>query len=357
MSEVIQFDDKIKMPTPQVTVVIVTWNSMRYIFDCFESLLHQSFRDFSIIVVDNGSDDGTVEFIRVNYPTVSILQNFKNLGFAKAYNQGIKFAQSPYVLIMNDDVILTENYLQELMVFLQSHPQGASFGGKLLKLYTGDMSPAEHAGGLKEFIKSDNIDSAGLKVFKTGRVINRGEYQKDTGQFDRAEEVFGLSGACVLFNKEALGETKIRNEYFDEDFFAYKEDIDLAWRLRLYGWQNWYVPQAVAYHHRRLGGSVGSSSFIIASHRRKLPKLLRYYSFKNHHLMLVKNSFWPNLLLYSPYILWYEIRMFGYVILLEPFQIKSILKFFEQLPNALIKRKVIMAHCKIAVKEIRKWFK
>lgn len=349
--------EKMQDSLPKVTIVIVTWNSMRYLFDCFESLVHQSFRDFSVIVVDNGSDDGTVEFIRTHYPTVFILQNFKNLGFAKAYNQGIKLTKSPYILVMNDDVVLTENYLKDLVSFAENKPQGGSFGGKLLKLYTSDVNPSERAGGLKVLIKSDKIDSAGLKIFKTRRVINRGEYQKDEGQFDMTEEVFGLSGACVLFNKTALEEVKIRDEYFDQDFFAYKEDIDLAWRLRLYGWQNWYVPRALAYHHRRLGGAEKSTSFGIAAHHKKLPKLLRYYSFKNHHLMLVKNSLAKNLLFHFFYILLYEIKMFGYVLILEPFQIKSVIKFFEQLPKALIKRRVIMAHRKVSAREMRRWFK
>ncbi|MBU1165112.1 glycosyltransferase family 2 protein [Patescibacteria group bacterium] len=342
---------------PKVAVVIVTWNSMRYLFDSFESLVHQSYRDFSVIVIDNGSDDGTVEFIRTHYPTVFVLQNFKNLGFAKAYNQGIKLSKSPYILAMNDDVVLTEDFLSEIVYFAQNKPQGGSFGGKLLKLYTSEMNPAEKEGGQKELVKSDKIDAAGLKIFKTRRVINRGEYQTDKGQFDRAEEVFGLSGACTLFSREALNDVVIRKEYFDEDFFAYKEDIDLAWRMRLYGWQNWYVPTAVAYHHRRLGGSKKSSSVGIASHHKKLPKVLRYYSFKNHHLMLVKNSIPKNLFVHSLYILWYELKMFGYALILEPFQIKSIIKFFKQLPKTLIKRRVIMGHRKVSAKDIRKWFR
>jgi len=342
---------------PEVAVVIVTWNSMRYLFDCFESLLHQSFRDFSVIVIDNGSDDGTVEFIRTHYPTVFVLQNFKNLGFAKSNNQGIKLARSPYILIMNHDVVLTENYIKELVSFAKTKPQGGSFGGKLYKLYIEEINPAEKEGGLKELIKSDKIDSAGLRIYKTRRVINRGEYQKDNGQFNRAKEVFGLTGACVLYSREALDDVKLRDEFFDQDFFAYKEDIDLAWRLRLYGWENWYAPTAVAYHHRRLSGTKKGSNMGIAKHHRKLPKMLRFYSFKNHHLMLVKNSITKNVIIHFFYILWYEIKMFGYILIFEPFQIKSIIKFFKQLPNALLKRRVIMAHSKISAGEMRKWFK
>ncbi|RJQ30530.1 glycosyltransferase family 2 protein [Candidatus Parcubacteria bacterium] len=342
---------------PEVSVIIVTWNSMRYIFDCFESLIHQTFRDFSVTVIDNGSYDGTVEFIRTHYPNIYILQNFKNLGFSRAYNQGIRLSSSPYVLVMNDDVVLNENFLFELVGFARMHVKAGSLGGKMLKLYTGEINVSERAGGLKELIKTDKIDSAGLKIYKSRRVINRGEHQQDVGQFDRTEEVFGISGACVLFRKEALEDIKIKDEYFDQDFFAYKEDIDIAWRLRLYGWENYYVPAAVGYHHRRLGGSAKSDSWALARHRQKLPRLLRHYSFRNHHLMLVKNLLLVNVFRHLIYIGWYEIKLLCYVIFFEPFLIKSLLSFFRQLPNALLKRNVIMGHRKISPQQIRIWFK
>jgi len=108
----------------KVSIQIITWNSLRFIFDCLESLMRQSYRDFSILIIDNGSDDGTVEFIRSQYPTVSVLQNFKNLGFAKANNQGIQLAKGDYVLVMNPDVILDNDFLQQLVIFADQHLLG-----------------------------------------------------------------------------------------------------------------------------------------------------------------------------------------------------------------------------------------
>lgn len=341
----------------KVSVQIVTWNSMRYIFDCLESLMHQSFRDFSILVIDNASDDGTVEFLRTHYPNISILQNFKNLGYCKANNQGIKLAKTEYVLVMNADVVLTENFLEKLVNFADNHFQGGSFGGKLLKLYTAEINPAEAEGGMREMIKSDVIDSTSLQIYKNRFVANRGEGQKDIGQYDRAEEVFGISGACVLYRRQALEEVKIKEDYFDSDFFVYKEDIDLAWRLRLYGWQAYYLPEAVVYHHRRFSRDLGRSWRKLIKSRRKVSRLLRSLSFKNQHLVLVKNDQPINLLLHFFPFVFREFKILVYGLIFEPFLWKRVIEFFRQLPCALFKRRIIMAHRKVSTQEIRKWMK
>ncbi|MFA5022000.1 MAG: glycosyltransferase family 2 protein [Patescibacteria group bacterium] len=339
----------------KVSIQIVTWNSMNYIFDCLESLMRQSFRDFSILVIDNGSDDGTVEFIRSNYPTVSVLQNFKNLGFCKANNQGIHLAKSEYVLVANPDVVLSQDFLQNLVTFADKNSGGGSFGGKVLKIYSEAFNTDEEL-GLREIIKSDIIDSTGLEIFKSRRIIDRGEGSKDEGQYDRTEEVFGNTGACVLYRKSALQDIMIKNEFFDQDFFAYKEDIDLAWRLRLYGWQCWYYPLAICYHHRQFPGA-GDSFRKNFRHRRQVSKMLRSFSLRNYHLLLVKNDQLANMIVALPWFLFRELKVILYALVLEPFQYRSIKEFFQLLPSALVKRKVIMAHRKISAKEMRKWFK
>jgi len=340
----------------KVSIQIVTWNSMRYIMDCLESLMRQTFRDFSIMIIDNGSDDGTVEFIRSQYPTVSVLQNFRNLGFCKANNQGIHLAKTDYVLLLNPDVILEENFLQRIINFADQHPEGGSFGGKVLRLRTEAIDDADQS-GLREAVKSDIIDSAGLKIFKSRYAVDLGQGEKDKGQYDRTKEVFGISGACVLYRKSALNEIMIKNEFFDQDFFAYKEDIDLAWRLRLYGFACWYFPEAVCYHHRRLMSQEGKNVKDLFIHRRDISKMLRSLSFRNHHLMLFKNDQLINFLLHLPWILFREIKVLFYVLFFEPFQYRNIIGIFRLLPSIFIKRRVIMAHKKVSPSEIRKWFK
>lgn len=329
---------------------------MRYIMDCLESLMRQDFRDFSILVIDNGSDDGTVKFIRSYYPTVSILENFRNLGYSKANNQGIQLAKGDYVLVLNPDVILSENFLQEMVDFAEKHPEAGSFGGKVLKFYTENIDKNDEF-GLSEFVKSDVFDSTGLMIYKNRKVVDRGQNQKDLGQFNRSEEVFGISGNCVLYRSSALADIMIKNEFFDQDFFAYKEDIDLAWRLRLYGWTCWYNHKAVCYHHRTLGSFENMNIGKAFKHRLGVSKILRSLSFKNQHLMLFKNDQFSNVVVHLPFILSREIKIILYALIFEPFQYATIIKFFKLLPNTLLKRRIIMAHKKVSAKDMRKWFK
>ncbi|NUM25421.1 MAG: glycosyltransferase family 2 protein [Candidatus Buchananbacteria bacterium] len=339
----------------KISIQIVTWNSMRYIFDCLESLMRQNFRDFSVMVIDNGSDDGTVEFVRSNYPTVSILQNFKNFGFSKANNQGIQLSKSEYVLVMNPDVVLADNFLQTIINFAEAHPEAGSFGGKILKMSTEAYDENDQE-GLRETVKSNVIDSTGLLVFKSRKVINRGEGQKDQGQFDRTEEVFGLTGACVLYRRTALDEVMVKNEYFDNDFFAYKEDIDLAWRLRLYGFSSWYVPSAICYHHRRLSVTTEHAIKKVMQSRKAVSKMLRQYSFRNHHLMILKNDQWLNIFLALPWFVGREMRIVFYALFFEHFQLKSFVEFFRLAPKMFLKRRITMSHKKVQPREIRRWF-
>jgi glycosyltransferase involved in cell wall biosynthesis len=152
-----------------VSIIIVTWNSMDYIPDCLRSLKNQTFEDFSVTVIDNGSTDGVVHFLRTEYPNVSVLENFKNIGFSKANNKGIQISRSPYVLIMNPDVILDPTCLKHLYEVAEEKTDSASFGPKLLRLFQKDLDPSEHLGGLKTLEKSTVIDSAGLLMSKRER--------------------------------------------------------------------------------------------------------------------------------------------------------------------------------------------
>lgn len=342
---------------PKVSVQIVTWNSERYLFNCLDSLSRQTMTDFSVLVIDNGSQDGSVRFVRSHYPTASVLENFKNLGFAKANDQGIIMAKGEYVLVMNPDVMLDNDFLRRLVTFADQHPEGASFTGKTLKLFGQTTSVDDTDSQIQQVIKSQEIDSAGLEMFKSRKAINRGEGMYDDGQFDQAQEVFGASGSCVLYRRTALEDVKLYGEYFDHDFFAYKEDIDLAWRLRLAGWSAWYNPQAVCYHHRRFANLERRGKLKAWGGRRHVSKMLRRASFKNQQLMLVKNEQLINVVLGLPQLLAREIGLITYTLVFEPFQWRSLGVLFSQLPNAWRKRKAIMAQAKAQPREIRKWFK
>lgn len=327
------------MSTPLLTIIIVTWNSLKYLPFCLESIYKQTFRDFSVIIIDNGSTDGTIEFVKQEYPMVTLLRNPKNLGFCHANNQGIKLAKSEYVLLCNPDIILERGFLEAAMKTIRSDDKIASVGEKLLKA-TWDTEE------LPKPVKTDIIDSCGLKMLKSHQVIEIGADEKDEGQHSAQKEIFGVSGALMLIRREGLEDIQYQEEYFDENFFSYKEDVDLAWRLRLAGYKAIYEPKARAYHFRGVSRDI---------RRQERSKFVNQLSYKNHWLMIVKNQTLVNLILYFPFIFFYELGKLIYILFFEPSTFGGLYKFFVQLGQTLDKRKFVMLRRRVDSREIRKW--
>lgn len=323
-------------PHCKVSISLVTWHSREYLPECLESISKQTFTDYSIIVVDNASNDGSVEYIQKNYPQIKIIQNKKNHGYSKAHNQAIQTTKSDYVLCLNPDIILTSDYLAKLVGKMEDNQRIGSIAGKLYRL----EGPAD----LNKQPDSVTIDSTGLQIFKSRKVVNRGEGAIDKGQFDQPQDVFGHSGALVLYRRQALVDCAVEDEYFDEDFFAYKEDVDLAWRLSLRNWRISYEPAAIAWHKRRRQA------------KQRKNKKVNYYSYRNHLWLLVKNEvpdlFWSNFLS----IALYELSKFFYILFFEWSTLPALADFFKLLPKMRKKRKVIMSRRSATSQEFRKWF-
>lgn len=317
----------------KVSVQIVTYNSAKDIVNCLKGVFEQTHPDLEVLVIDNASLDRTVELISANFPQVNIIENQANIGFAPAHNQGFKIAVGDYVLVLNPDIALTQNYIEELAKAMEQEPQAGMVTGKLLR-----MTP--------EGKPTNIIDSTGLIIYKNRRVVDRGQGEEDQGDYQKAEFIFGASGAAPLYRKTMLEDTAVNGEYFDESFFAYKEDVDLSWRAQLLGWKCQYLPKAVAYHGR--GWSPGK--------RKKIPAFLRLHSLKNRYLTLVKNDELVNLLPHLPQLLWYELKVFGYLLFREPETLKVYREFFRLLPAAMQKRRIIMSKRRINSQTIKQWY-
>lgn len=318
---------------PKVSIHIVMWNSRQYLPFCLRSIEQQSIRDFSLLVVDNNSSDGSVQYIKETAPQVKVFQNRQNLGFARAHNQAIRITQSPYILILNPDIVLTPTFIEKTLYQLEKRPKIGSTSGKLLKYY---FEPEE----LKEPVLSKVIDAAGLRVLRSRRTFNRGEGEIDKGQYDQEQAVFGFSGAAVLYRRAALDEVMVNNEIFDEDFFVYKEDVDLAWRLQRRGWEAYYVPEALAYHHRGVAGDTQNDIKVIKQ-RKHHSRFVNGYSYSNHLSMLVKNEAISTWLLDFPWIITYELKKLLYLFFFEFSTLGSLKRFIRQLPKMREKRKLI----------------
>ncbi|MBT4209853.1 MAG: glycosyltransferase family 2 protein [Candidatus Komeilibacteria bacterium] len=326
---------------PTVTISLLTWNGQKYLPWLLKSLSKQSFKDWELLVLDNASTDKSVDIIREYYPKARIVHQKQNIGFAKGHNLLINWSNSDYILVLNQDLILEPNYIRELVDFLQQNTKVASCSGKLMYW------------NFKAGLKTKTIDSYGFKIDKKREVTDR--YQGRSEIKIDNEEVFGLSATATLYRRKALeiiaGQAKANHfQYFDEDFFAYKEDIDLAWRLRLFAWENWLVTTTKAYHHR----SVSKGKDLKES--RKTRGFANKLSYRNHLMLLYKNSFYKNLFKDFLAIKWYEFKKFVYLLLFERSTLVGVKEYFANIPSLAKKRKYIMRHRKVNADEIYKWF-
>lgn len=213
---------------PRVSVIVVNYNGKGYLEGCLISLAKQTYPNYEIVLVDNASSDGSIEWAARHLPQAKILRNPHNLGFAAANNQAIASTQSEFVALLNNDVEVEPTWLEELTRGAELSPCIGMCASKILFYH-----------------HRDRIDSAGIEVDLAGIAWNRANGARDEGGQEVQEEVFGSSAAAALYRRVMLEEIGL----FDTDFFAYLEDADLAWRARLAGWRCIYVPRARVYHH------------------------------------------------------------------------------------------------------------
>lgn len=305
---------------PVFSIIIVSWNSAAFMERCLQHLRAQSFDQFEIILVDNASADRTVElaqnFCRSHDLRLLLIQNTSNLGYAVANNKGIAVAQGDLILLLNTDAFLPPDFLTQIYEQAKLHPEYGSYTPKILRDYDHKI-----------------IDSTGLFVTKAGKSHDRGFDEIDIGQYAQSEQVFAPCGAIALYRKAALEKVKWgADEYFDANFFVYYEDTDLGWRLQRAGYQCLYLPQIIGYHVR--GGSVGRKVSIFQK-----SVAMQRHTIKNRYLMLLKNLSLRQLILQLPFLLWFELKMWGYI-LLKQRQLASVLVDVWKLgPETLHKRK------------------
>ena len=337
-----------------VSVNIINFNNKETIIPAIKSAISQTYKNIEILIMDNNSKDGSLEmikkFIKANSSVpIKLIENKENLGFAKAHNLGIKICNGEFILCLNSDAILTPKYIENA-IKLFSDPKVGAVQGKLLKYDFSKNKP-------KKINNYNIIDTTGLVMLKNRRIINRGQGKPDKNQYQKIEEIFGPDGAAPIYRKSTLEDVAINDQYFDEDFFCYKEDVDLAWRMKLFGWKTIYCPFCVAFHSRGAGESAKTSYINIIKERRKIKSLPKYWSFKNQRLMQIKNELPLLFLKHFPYWVIKEIGSWLYILFFETYTLKAIKELIFQFPNALKKRQIIMKNKRVNWREMEKWFK
>lgn len=318
-----------------VSVLIVTWNSSQYLERCFASLDEQDFGNLEVIVVDNASTDDTREGLRKVEAKWRVIYNDRNVGFAAGQNQAIRESAGEWVLCLNADVVLSRNFVAELVAAAERRREVGTICGKLLRWDLG----SDHD-------KTDVIDSTGIYFTPNMRHLDRGAEERDFGQFDRVQYVFGATGAAAMFRRDFIADVSVEGEFFDEDFFSFREDADLAWRGQLFGWKCLYTPAAVAWHARR----------VTPERRQDLPLVVNWHSVKNRFLMRGKNaSGWLCRRLFLP-VAWRDIMTVGYSLVRDRRMLSAIAYPWQIRERIRRKRAIIQSRRRVSDQDLLWWF-
>lgn len=252
----------------EISVIIPNYNGIAYLDGVLSSLERQTFTDFEVILVDNGSTDGSASFAAFSYPWVHVIQLSDNFGFSRAVNEGIRASRAPYVLLLNNDTEAAEDFLENMYAAICRRKKAFSCGAKMV-----------------QFFDRDRLDDAGNFYNALGWAFARGKGRSVQG-FDKEEKVFASCAGAAIYRKQIF--EKIG--YFDEEHFAYLEDLDVCYRARIEGYENWYAPKAVVYH---VGSGTSGSRYNQFKTR---------YSSRNNIYLIYKNMPFLQILLNLPFL-------------------------------------------------------
>lgn len=341
----------------KVTVSLIPFHSARYLNENLRSLAGQTFQDFNLVITDNNSSDNSAQICQSfagSFPSrFELIRNNENQGFERPHNKAISGSEAQYIFLLNPDVILEPDYLEKCVNFLDSHPHAGSVSGKILRW---QVTFDSKTGGLLESLKTTMIDSLGLQLFKSGRAVERLVGLPDKSEYSEDTEVFGVSGTVPIYRKSALESAAYEGQYLDNDFFAYKEDVDLAFRLRFAGWKSYVVGHAVAYHDRTAKSTVGMKFKDKIAYRKNKSKITNGNSYRNHLWMLQKNiseGIWQQC---KYAIIGEELKKLLYVLCCEWSTIPKLIEVYKTQERTALKRRHIMISRQVSDKEMLRWF-
>ncbi len=350
----------------KLSVHLVSWNGTKYIPHLFKSLRHQTFKDWSLYIIDNGSEDNTVAAVKKELENFSVpyklVENKENIGFAPAHNLCFQATASEYFLLLNQDMYLAPECLEKMVNFLDEHKDAAAVAPRLMKWdFASVRHKQESVGDENGFGATNIIDALGLKVFRDRRVIEQftGQDWNSISVYLKGKvlEVFGVSGAFPMFRRSMIKDVSFAGDQFlDESYHSYKEDVDLAYRLAARGFKSYVLLDVVAYHDRSGAGPRKMDDRSAVANKKKQSDWVKYHSYKNHLRTLYKNEYRSNLLLDLPWILWYEIKKLGYCLLFDRQVLAGLKEIWYTRADLADKRKQVIKMRPANGEVLRKWW-
>jgi GT2 family glycosyltransferase len=324
-----------------LAINLLRWNSpWDEIRACIGAVFQSDFQDFELTYMENFNPDCSSLIVQVRQsfggdPRLRVVSTGSNLGYAGGHNRFFAENDADLLMVLNPDAVLDRGFLKAIVRPFRD-PKVAAATGKMLR-------PIPTATGERI------LDGTGIVLSRSRRGRERGQLEVDTHQYDSDRRIFGVSGTAAVYRKSALEDIRLgRTEYFDTDFFAYWEDLDLSWRLRLYGYECVYVPEATVEHGRAAGQSNGGilnlPQFI--RHHRSFPRKIREWSWRNHLFTIIKNDHGWNFYRDLPWIAARELAMFAFVVCFMPDTLLAVPEFLRLLPKMLSKRRYIVKHLK-----------
>ncbi|MBU5613386.1 glycosyltransferase family 2 protein [Geomonas azotofigens] len=315
-----------------VSVVILNWNGAAYLADCIASLKAQTYRKLEIIVVDNGSTDGSLKMLAAEYPEFPVHANGKNLGFAEGMNVGVARSRGEFVLLLNEDTYLAPDFIEHGVKEMLDHPRIGWTGGVVYALSDGE--------------RTQRLVNAGYLLRK--------RFQLTTSpRIDARHEVLMANNCAMFLRRTALDDVRDDHGWLDREYFAYWEDTDLALRLCLKGWGCSFLPQMRMWHV--ISGSFGGRSRLIDK-----PPALRRISLRNRYRTLIKDLPLGMLIELGPFLLLTEILIVPYFLFLSPrtllCNLGAIGDAVRGLPALLSQRSAIQRGRRVAHARLRSFF-
>ncbi len=339
-----------------VSINLVVMNGKKFIRYSLDSIKKQTYPSqfIEVNILDNGSTDATKNIIRKEFPEFNLIENNQNIGFWAGQEKLLNQSRGEIIIAMTD-VILDADFIKNSARIFDKDPRIGAIQAKIYQMNLCDMpSP----------IFTDIIDTTGFFIFKSRRLVNLGHGDTDKGQFSNQKEIFAVEGAVPIFRKTALEDCKIEGKIIDPDFrtgsLGYGDDLDLAWRMRLFGWKEIFAPDVIAYHDRSTTKNIKKhwlDYFTRIRQRSQISIQKRRLDWRNIRFTIIKNDYIINLLKDLPQIIIREAMVLIYSILFEPKVLFEIPIFLKLIPKMIRKRKIIMRKAKVSPKEIRKWFK